>query len=181
MPTITQLEQALMKADAAGDDAAARQIAAEIKRQRARPKPVSRGEGFRAGVVSGFENVSNTITAIAGDIADKFNVTPAQAVGWAAENLSGYSPAEAKRIAKNLSGLPGFGDIVRAGGEARQARFDPIREQRPNMFAGGKIVGEIAGTAPIIAAGGGAVARGGQSVARGGGQLAAGGVAGGRE
>lgn len=182
MPNIKQLEQALMKADAAGDDAAARQIAAEIKRQRQQQKrkPVSRGEGFRAGVVSGFENVSNTIAGIAGDIADKFDVSPAQAVSWAAENLSGYSPAEAKRIAKNLSGLPGFGDIVRAGGEARQARFDPVREQRPNIFTAGRIVGEIAGTAPIIAAGGGAVARGGQAVARGGGQLAARGVAGGR-
>jgi hypothetical protein len=185
MPTLRQLEQALMKADAAGDDAAARQIAAEIKRVRAqqtqakKPK-VSRTKAFGAGLVSGFENVSNTIAGIAGDIVDKFDVTPAQAVSWAAENLSGYSPAEAKRIAKNLSGLPGFGDIVRAGAEKRQERFAPIREQRPNVFAAGQIGGEIAATAPIITAGGGIVARGGGALARGGGQLAARGVTGGR-
>lgn len=185
MPTMKQLEQALMKADAAGDDRAARQIAAEIKRQRAqqakpKPKPVGRTKAFGAGLVSGFENVSNTIAGIVGDIVDKFDVTPAEAVSWAAENLSGYSPAEAKRIAKNLSGLPGFGDIVRAGAEKRQERFDPIREQRPNVFAAGKIGGEIVGTAPIIVTGGGLTAKAGEKLARTGGQLTARGVAGGR-
>lgn len=183
MPTIQQLEQALIKADAAGDEAAARQIAAEIRRQRQRQapqRPVSRTRAFGAGLVSGFEGVSNTIAAIAGDIVDKFDVTPAEAVGWAAENLSGYSPAEARRIANNLSGLPGFGDIVRAGAERRQERFDPIRGQRPNVFTAGKIGGEIGGAAPLVVIGGGAAARGGQALARGGGQLAARGVAGGR-
>ncbi len=143
-------------------------------------KPVGRAKAFGAGLVSGFENVSNTIAGIAGDIVDKFDVTPAQAVSWAAENLGGYSPAEAKRIAKNLSGLPGFGDIVRAGAEKRQERFTPVREQRPRAFAAGQIGGEIAATAPIITAGGGALARGGGALARGGGQLAARGVTGGR-
>lgn len=185
MPTIQQLEQALIKADAAGDEAAARQIAAEIRRQRQRQRqapqrPVSRTRAFGAGLVSGFEGVSNTIVAIAGDIVDKFDVTPAEAVGWAAENLSGYSPAEARRIANNLSGLPGFGDIVRAGAERRQERFDPIRGQRPNVFTAGEIGGEIGGAAPLVVIGGGAAARGGQALARGGGQLAARGVAGGR-
>lgn len=183
MPTIKQLEQALIKADAAGDEAAARQIAAEIKRQRQaqqKKKPVSRTKAFGAGLVSGFEGVSNTLASIAGDIVDKFDVTPAEAVGWAAENLSGYSPAEAKRIAKNLSGLPGFGEIVRAGAEKRQERFDPIREQRPNVFAAGKIGGEIGGTAPLIVAGGGVAARGGGALARTGGQMVARGTTGGR-
>lgn len=184
MPTMKQLEQALMKADAAGDENAARQIAAEIKRQRQqpapKPKPVSRGEAFRAGLVSGFENVSNTIAGIAGDIVDKFNVTPAQAVSWAAENLSGKSPAEARRIAKNLSGLPGFGEIVRAGAEKRQERFEPVRAQRPNAFVAGQIGGEIAGTAPLIVTGAGIVAKGGQGLARTGGQMAARGVKAGR-
>lgn len=186
MPDLKKLEQALMKADAAGDEAAAREIAAEIKRQRAqtaKPKPrkdVTRTEAFGAGLVSGFENVSNTIAGIAGDIVDKFDVTPSQAVGWAAENLSGYSPAEAKRIAKNLSGLPGFGEIVRAGAGARQARFDPVRQQRPNAFVAGQITGEIAGTAPIIVAGGGLAAKGGEKIARFGGQMAARGTTGGR-
>jgi hypothetical protein len=145
-----------------------------------KPKPVGRTKAFGAGLVSGFENVSNTIAGVAGDIADKFGVSPAQAVGWAAENLSGYSPAEAKRIAKNLSGLPGFGEIVRAGGEKRQKRFDPIREQRPNVFTAGQIGGEIVGTAPLIVAGGGAVAKGGEKLARVGGRMAASGATGGR-
>lgn len=136
-------------------------------------KDVSRTEAVRAGLVSGFENVSNTLAEWAGDIADKFNVTPAEAVGWAAENLSGYSPEEAQRIRKNLSSLPGFGDIVRAGAEARQSRFADAREQRPNYFTGGQIGGEIFGTAPFIFAGGGALARGGQTLQRPGNFLAA--------
>jgi hypothetical protein len=181
---MTQLERALMKAHAAGDDRAARQIAAEIKRVRAqgaKPKaPPSRARAIGEGIVSGFENVSNTIAGIAGDIADKFDVTPAQAVSWAAENLSGYSPAEAKRIAKNLSGLPGFGDIVRAGGAARQERFAETRAARPNAFLAGRIAGEVAGTAPIISAAGAGLASQGALLARGGGQLAARGVTGGR-
>jgi hypothetical protein len=52
MPTIQQLEQALIKADAAGDEKAAREIAAEIKRRRVTDtkkqpaKPRQRGTGI---------------------------------------------------------------------------------------------------------------------------------------
>jgi len=42
MATVAQLETALMKADAAGDDAAAREIAAEIKRTRVKETPKER-------------------------------------------------------------------------------------------------------------------------------------------
>jgi hypothetical protein len=146
-----------------------------------KPKaPPSRAKAFGAGVVSGFENVSNTIAGIAGDLVDKFDVTPAQAVGWAAENLSGYSPAEARQIAKNLSGLPGFGDIVRAGAEKRQGRFAETQAARPYTFTAGKITGEVVGTAPIISVAGAGTAATGAKIARAGGQMAARGATGGR-
>lgn len=52
MATVAQLEAALMKADAAGDEAAAREIAAEIKRARtakpAKQAPRTRGTGIAA-------------------------------------------------------------------------------------------------------------------------------------
>jgi hypothetical protein len=53
MATVAQLEAALMKADAAGDEAAAREIAAEIKRTRSRAAapakaPRTRGTGIAA-------------------------------------------------------------------------------------------------------------------------------------
>jgi hypothetical protein len=65
MATVAQLEAALMKADAAGDEAAAREIATEIKRVRAastpKPKakapPPSRARSIGEGFLSGFENV----------------------------------------------------------------------------------------------------------------------------
>jgi hypothetical protein len=167
MATVPQLEAALIKADRAGDTRAAQAIANEIKRVRAQAKPVSRTQAVTSGAVSGFENVSNTIAGIAGGIVDKFGVTPGQAVSWAAKNLGGYSDADARKIARNLSGLPGFGDIVRAGGEARQTRFNPVREQRPNYFAGGQLAGELVATVPLLAAGGGAIQSGGRLLSRG--------------
>lgn len=52
MATVAQLEAALMKADAAGDDAAAREIAAEIKRVRVAPRAQT---SRTAAVISGIE------------------------------------------------------------------------------------------------------------------------------
>lgn len=71
MATVAQLEAALMKADAAGDEAAAREIAAEIKRvrtvraapkQRAAP-PRTRGSGI-APVNAFFDNVNEILLGI---------------------------------------------------------------------------------------------------------------------
>ena len=67
---------------------------------------------------------------------------------------------------------------------ARQARLAKEAPQaaadRPGFFTGGKIAGEIAATAPLIATGGGAVAATGGRLARVGGQMAARGTTGGR-
>jgi hypothetical protein len=52
MATVAQLEDALMKADAAGDYTAAREIAAEIKRVRVAPRPQT---SRTAAVISGIE------------------------------------------------------------------------------------------------------------------------------
>ena len=122
-------------------------------------KKVSRTKALLTGATAGVENVANFFTRAIGSIVDKFGVTPAEATAWAAENLGGYSPAEAARIAKNLQSLPGFGEIVKAGAEKRSERFAPVQQSRPNYFATGKVLGETAVTAPFISAGAGKIAQ----------------------
>lgn len=62
MATVAQLEAALMKADAANDDAAAREIAAEIKRVRAAPrKKTSRTEAVISGIERGMKPVAEAL------------------------------------------------------------------------------------------------------------------------
>jgi hypothetical protein len=153
MPTLRQLEQALVKADAAGDDRAARQIAAEIKRVRAqgaKPEPVSRTEAFVRGVERGMRPVGDVMQALdpVSNIVNYF-----------------FPSVEKKQTARQ----------ARLAEEAVQAAAD-----RPGFFTGGKIAGEVAATAPLIATGGGAVAATGGRLARVGGQMAARGTAGGR-
>ena len=153
MPTLRQLEQALVKADAAGDDAAARQIAAEIKRVRAqdaKPEPMSRTEAFVRGVERGMRPVGDVMQALdpVSNIVNYF-----------------FPSVEKKRTARQ----------ARLAKEAPRAAAD-----RPGFFTGGKITGEIAATAPLIATGGGAVAATGGRLARVGGQMAARGTTGGR-
>jgi hypothetical protein len=153
MPTLRQLEQALVKADAAGDDRAARQIAAEIKRVRAqgaKPAPVSRTEAFVRGVERGMRPVGDVMQALdpVSNIVNYF-----------------FPSVEKKRAARQ----------ARLAKEAPRAAAD-----RPGFFTGGKIAGEIAATAPLIATGGGAVAATGSRLARVGGQMTARGTTGGR-
>ena len=63
MATMAQLEAALMKADAAGDDAAAREIASEIKRVRATPrKQTSRTEAVISGIERGMKPVAEAFS-----------------------------------------------------------------------------------------------------------------------
>ena len=122
-------------------------------------KKVGRAEAIWAGAKAGVENVANVFTGAVGSLVDKFGITPAQATSWVAENLGGYSPAEAAKIARNLQSLPGFSDIVKAGAQKRSERFAPVRLERPNYFATGKVLGETAVTAPFISAGAGKVAQ----------------------
>ena len=131
MATVAQLEAALMKADAAGDEAAAREIAAEIKRTRtAKPAAKTRPKTGRAeAIVSGIERGMQPI---------------AEALEYL-NPLSYFGTQKSEQTAQQLA---------RQGQRAQQ--------DRPNYFTGGKIAGEIAATAPLIAAGGGAIQAGGR-------------------
>ena len=112
-------------------------------------RKIGRGEAFARGAFQSFEKVGTFFAGAIGDLVDKFDITPAEATAWAAENLSGKSPAEARRIAQNLRSLPGFGGIVRAGGKARERQAAPAQRQRPRAFGAGRIAGDVAVTAPI--------------------------------
>ena len=130
MATVAQLEAALMKADAAGDDAAAREIAAEIKRARtAKPTKQRAKTGRLESVVSGIERGM-------------------QPIAEALDYLNPLSYIGTQKSAQTKS------QLARQGQRAQQ--------DRPNYFTGGKIAGEIAATAPLIAAGGGAIQAGGR-------------------
>ena len=156
MATVAQLEAALMKADAAGDDAAAREIATEIKRVRnvrpaAQPRgaPVGMGTALGKGFARGVSDVGDVLVKAAADAVDTFGFSPAQAVAWAAENVSGYSKADAAKIANNLKKLPNFQTIVEAGSQANKARDAATQKERPYSYGGGRIAGQVFGTAPI--------------------------------
>jgi len=112
-------------------------------------RKIGRGEAFARGAFQSFEKVGTFFAGAVGDLVDRFGITPAEATAWAAENLSGKSPAEARRIAQNLKSLPGFGEIVRAGGEARTRQAAPAQRQRPVAFGAGRIAGDVAVTAPV--------------------------------
>lgn len=114
-----------------------------------RERKIRRSEASARGVARGFEKVGTFFAGAIGDLVDKFGITPAEATAWAAENLSGKSPAEAQRIAQNLKTLPGFGDLISAGGKAREVKAKAVQRQRPNAFLAGNIVGDVAVTAPL--------------------------------
>jgi hypothetical protein len=130
MATVAQLEAALMKADAAGDEAAAREIAAEIKRTRtAKPAKQRAKTGRLESVVTGIERGMQPIA----EALDYLNP------------LSYFGTQKSEQTKQQLA---------RQGQRAQQ--------DRPNYFTGGKIAGEILATAPLIAAGGGAIQAGGR-------------------
>lgn len=144
MPTIKQLETALVNADRAGDENAARALAAEIKRMRAQgAKPAAKQE------------------------------KPGRAAAFAKGALSGAADvilAPVEYAFKGLSalGVPGTADIVRRGEQdvARtQAALAPYRQARPNFFTAGEIAGQTLASAPLISAGGAGIARLGGAVA----------------
>lgn len=141
MPTMRQLEQALIKADAAGDEAAAREIAAEIKRMRAQS-------------VAGENQPGRIASAAKGALSGAANVllTPFE---WAAKG------------AKAL-GVPGAAEVV-ARSEAdiahTNAALAQYQQAHPNWFTGGQIVGEAVASAPFISAGGAGIVKAGQKLA----------------
>jgi hypothetical protein len=128
-----QLETALINADKAGDSEGARMLAAEIVRMRQQTSPPPMSRG-EAGVL-GFERGMKPVA----EFARKFDPL-AYLI-----DAAGIGAGTRDRIEQQLSA---------AAAQAQQ--------QRPNAFLAGKIGGEIAATAPMIATGGGALARGGR-------------------
>ncbi len=159
MPTLKQLERALINADAAGDEAAARTLAAEIKRVRAsqakpkpKPKPVSRTEAVLSGAERGLKPISDFAAS----------VNPFNYLGDIVENY--FFPGLEQRRAKKET---------RRAALAERAQVD-----QPGYFLGGKIAGEVAGTAPLITTGGGLISAGGRGLVRAAPKVAARGVPG---
>lgn len=147
MPTIKQLETALVNADRAGDEDAARALAAEIKRMRAqgakpaaqaKPKePAGRLRSFGEGLLSGFENV----VSLPGELL-----------------TSGLAMLGDERARRNVAGRP-------TEAQLREARLRPYKEGAPNFFTAGQLTGETLASAPLVSAGGAGIARLGGAVA----------------
>ncbi len=137
MPTLKQLETALINADKAGDVDAARALAAEIKRVRAQgaPKP-TKETGKPSGALGAFgAGIGEAIPRVIGGIIEFFD------------------PQGRKLLTPQQQA-------------AYQRQFAGAREVAPNAFTAGQITGEIAATAPVVGAAGGAIARGGQVLTR---------------
>lgn len=121
--------------------------------------PVGMGTALGKGFARGVSDVSDTLVKAAANVVDRFGVSPAEAVAWAAENVSGYSKADAAKIADNLTKLPNFQTIVEAGSQANKDRDKAVQAERPYSYGGGRIAGQVFGTAPIPGLAGKAVAR----------------------
>jgi hypothetical protein len=155
MATVAQLEDALMKADAAGDDVAAREIAAEIKRTRVKETPKQRYARQQAKQRA---DEKSALRATGSKIASA---------------VSGFERG-LKPIAEKLSYLDPFSyakgpkyKAREAQTEKRLAKYAAERQQaNPKTFAGGKLGGEIVGTAPLAIAGGGAIQLGGKALTK---------------
>jgi hypothetical protein len=175
MATVAQLEAALMKADAAGDEAAAREIAAEIKRTRSRTIPPSTArralDNAKADAQARLAQARRTNNKSAEqtysrEVARLNKMTPAQfykAPGRIESFVGGFVEGVTKPIEVGLN-------VLGLGGDAGQRERGKFRlresEKRFPMTTGaGKITGEIAATAPLIASGGGLITAGGARLA----------------
>jgi hypothetical protein len=162
MATVAQLETALMKADAAGDDVAAREIAAEIKRTRVKETPKERyirqQLKIQADQKSALRDTGSKISSfVAGAERGLKSVT---------DKLSYLNPLEYIPDPKGLgiysNPFSGKGEVA---AQKRLATYAAERQQaNPNFFAGGKIGGEIVGTVPISMLGGAAIQLGGRAL-----------------
>jgi hypothetical protein len=95
---------------------------------------------------------------------------PSMAASFGKGLLSGaanalMAPAELLVQGMSALGIPGAkeGQARGAAGKARADRnLAAYRQTNPNAFAGGRLIGEVAASAPLIAAGGGAIQSGGR-------------------
>jgi len=175
MATVAQLEAALMKADAAGDEAAAREIAAEIKRTRSRTVPPSTArralDNAKADAQARLAQARRTNNKSAEqtysrEVARLNKMTPAQfykAPGRFESFVGGFVEGVTKPIEVGLNALGLGGDA----GQRERGKFR-LRESEkrfPMTTGAGKITGEIAATAPLITSGGGLITAGGTRLA----------------
>lgn len=137
MATLEQLNAALVKADAAGNAADAKAFADEIRKMRAAPAPVAPGPDESGGFMQGVGNLAAGLLRGAGSIGATLLTPYDLAVG----NTKSIGNPERR------AGMDG-------GLQAMGAEPDSW------MYKGGKLAGEIAGTAGA----GGLVARGASAV-----------------
>lgn len=144
MPTIKQLETALVNADRAGDEQAARALAAEIKRMRAqgakpaaqtKPKEPSMLEAFQTGLDQAKLNTFNAL------------MSGARKIG-----LVGPETKTEQQQRQNFQ--RDFGN-----------RMQQVQQARPYSSGAGQLTGEIALTAPLVELGGAGITRLGGKVA----------------
>ena len=108
--------------------------------------PVSRTEATGLGAGQGLANVLGTLTGAQESVLRFFGGTP--------ENAGSVR-------GRLLFGMP---EIFAEYG--RQPSVVRAQQERPNWFTAGQIGGEVLGTAPLVATGGGAVAAGGRLLSR---------------
>lgn len=65
----------------------------------------------------------NDLVGAAADLADRYGITPANAVAWIARNVEGRSPQEVERIRRNLQPLGSNRAVVEAGVRSNEQRF----------------------------------------------------------
>ena len=112
-----------------------------------KPKPVSRTEAVLSGAERGLKPISDFAAS----------VNPFNYLGDVVENYF-FPGLEQRRAAKEK----------RRVSQAERAQAD-----RPGYFLGGKIAGEVAGTAPLIATGGGLISAGGRGLVSAGTRMGA--------
>ena len=66
---------------------------------------------------------ANDLVGAAADLADRYGITPANAVAWIARNVEGRSPQEVERIRRNLQPLGSNRAILEAGVRSNENRF----------------------------------------------------------
>lgn len=144
MPTLKQLETALVNADRAGDEDAARALAAEIKRMRAQgAKPAAQAKAKEPSMLEAFQTGLNQA---------KLNTFRALMSGARAIGLAGPETPREQQQRQNFQ--RDFGN-----------RMAQVQQARPYSSGAGQIVGEIALTAPLVELGGAGITRFGEKVA----------------
>ena len=143
MPTLKQLETALVNADRAGDEDAARALAAEIKRMRAQgAKPAAQAKAKEPSMLEAFQT---------GLDQAKLNTFRALMSGARAIGLAGPETPREQQQRQNFQ--RDFGN-----------RMAQVQQARPYSSGAGQLAGEILLTAPLAEVGGAAIARGGAKI-----------------